>query len=244
MCGLVRFEIVNRLDHIDARHAVDARVMHFRDDRVAAFRQAVDVVETFDHGEFPQWFREIQRPRMQPRRLNAQLSPVTRLRQPNVANVKFEIEILVFDPVRVVEAERHVDELLAERPRAVQTLFDVAQDRLESLHAAGQRRLVVDLNAADVHRRARRFEIQKRRVHCGELLHVSSLCLYMPRMRGSRLQRNAQPSAAGPPRRGARMKTAVGLLRPPLDSAGSKSALLLWPDSSRPNSSRTSLPPS
>ncbi len=66
---------------------------------------------------------------MQTRGLNAQLAPVAGLRQADVADVKLEIEVFVFDPIRMVEAERYVDELLAERARAVQPLFDVTQNR-------------------------------------------------------------------------------------------------------------------
>ena len=52
---------------------------------------------------------------MQPRRLDAQLPPVTGLRQRDVADVVLEIEVLVLDPLRMIQAERHVRQLLPER---------------------------------------------------------------------------------------------------------------------------------
>ena len=108
---------------------------------------------------------------MQARGLNTQLLPVAGLRQANVPHMKFEVEILIFDPVRMIEPEWNIDEFLPERPRPVQPFVDMPQDRFEALRATVQSTLVIDLEAADVHRCPRRFEIQKRRVHCAELLH-------------------------------------------------------------------------
>ena len=147
---VLRIEIVNGLRHVDARNTVDTRVMYFADDRVAVFRQTGNVLETFDHREFPQRLRQVERTRMQTRRLNAQLAPVTRLRQANVANVKLEIEVFVFDPIRMVEAERNVHELLANVRAPCSQLSMCRKNRFEALHAARQRSLIVNLDTADV----------------------------------------------------------------------------------------------
>ena len=91
--------------------------------------------------------------RVQPGDLDAQLAPVARLRQGDVADVELEVEVGVLDPVRMVEAERHLDEPLAEDPRHVQPLAVVVEDALERDRAARRRRRVVDVDAEDVARR-------------------------------------------------------------------------------------------
>ena len=51
--------------------------------------------------------------------LNAQLAPITGRRQPYVPHVEFEVEILVLDPIGMIEIEGHVDELLPEVMNAI-----------------------------------------------------------------------------------------------------------------------------
>ena len=76
---------------------------------------ALDVVETLDDVELPQRAVEVERPRVQPGRLDAQLAPVARLRQRDVPDVELEVEVGVVHPVRMVEIERHPGELLPVR---------------------------------------------------------------------------------------------------------------------------------
>ena len=69
---------------------------------------------------------------MQARGLDAELAPIARLGERDVTHVIFKIEIRVIDPIRVVEAERHVGQLAAEALGQVQALLDEAEDVLEA----------------------------------------------------------------------------------------------------------------
>ena len=60
---------------------------------------------------------------MQARRLDAQLPPVAWFRQRDVPYMKLEIEIGIFDPIRMIEAQRHTRNALPKRARLVQTLI-------------------------------------------------------------------------------------------------------------------------
>ena len=89
-----------------------------------------------------------------------------------MADVVLEVEVGILDPVRVVEAERHLDEALAERPGHVQLAADVVEDALERDPAAGRGGLVADVDGEHVTRRVRRLEVEERRVHPRQLLHL------------------------------------------------------------------------
>ena len=95
----------------------------------------------------PQRPAQVERAGVQPGDLDAQLAPVARLRQGDVADVELEVEVAVLDPVRVVELERHPHQPLAERPRDVQPLAVVLEDPLERDRSAGRGRRVVDVDA-------------------------------------------------------------------------------------------------
>ena len=101
--------------------------------------QPVDVVEALDDVHLPQRPAPVERSRVQPRHLDAELPPVARLRQRDVAHVVLEVEVGVLDPVRVVEPERHLHQPLAERARHVQAAADVLEDPLERDLAARAR---------------------------------------------------------------------------------------------------------
>ena len=62
---------------------------------------------------------------MEARRLDANLAPIARLRQRDVPHVILEVEARVLHPPRMVEVQRDVDHLLAERSREVEPALDV-----------------------------------------------------------------------------------------------------------------------
>src|SRR5206468_11536272 len=128
-------------------------------DREAVLRQTRDIVETLDHVDLPERVVVIEGTRVQACRLDAELTPVTRLRQRDVADVEFEIEVGILDPVRVVEIERHVREPLPEAPHEMEPPLEVGQNSLEGDPAPWGGRLVVDQDASDVHRSVRGFEV-------------------------------------------------------------------------------------
>jgi len=77
------------------------------------------------------------------RGLDAELAPVPPAWQRDMANVVLEVEVLVLDPVGVVEFERDAQQLAAEDRRAVQRPLDVREDGLEAQRSARRRGLVV-----------------------------------------------------------------------------------------------------
>ena len=133
-----------------------------------------DVVQPFDDVELPQRPVEIERTRDQASHLDAQLSPVARLRQRDVTNVELEVEVGILDPVRVVQVERHPHQPLAEDAGLVQPLVDVVEDPLERDPAARRGRRVVDREAGPRHVRPGRLGVEERSVHSAQLLHEPS----------------------------------------------------------------------
>ncbi len=76
-------------------------------------------------------------------------------------DVVLDVEILVVDPVRVIEFERYVDQLLPEDRRRVQPALDMGDDVLEAHPASGRGRRVVDTDARDMRQDVVRFHIKE-----------------------------------------------------------------------------------
>ena len=74
-----------------------------------------------------------------------------------MAHVKFEVEIGVFYPVRMIETQRHSRNALAKRTRLVQTLLEELEDLFERDPPTGRGTLIVDRQTADVHGRRSRL---------------------------------------------------------------------------------------
>ena len=163
--------VVEGRSQLDARGAVDRGMVDLGEDGVAARGRTRDPVQALDQVHLPERPREVERARVQPRRLRAELAPVAGRRQREVAHVELEVEALVLDPPGVIEVERHPRELLPEAAREVQALLGVLQDALERDAAFGAGRWVVDAEARDVHRVARGLEVEEGGVEPGELLH-------------------------------------------------------------------------
>ena len=106
---------------------------------------------------------------MEPRDLNAELPPVARLGQCDVADVEFDVEFRVFDPIGIIEIERHAHQPLPETPRATEATLDEAQDILEADEPAGGGGRIIDPDRADMHRGMRCLKIDERRVLPAEL---------------------------------------------------------------------------
>lgn len=70
--------------------------------------------------------------------LDAKLAPIARTWQRDMAYVKFEIELRVFDPIGVIEIERHMDNLLPEATRQMKSTLDVGKDALEGHPPVGR----------------------------------------------------------------------------------------------------------
>ena len=169
----VRCQVVDGGGHFRAGDPVNGRVVHLGDDGEGALGNALHIVEAFQHVEFPQRPVGIQRAGMQARDLNAQLPPVTGMRQGDVAHMELDVEIRILEPVGVVQIARHIGQPLAEGACQMQAAFVVPQDFLERQHPAGNRRLVVDGDRADMHWRVLGLEIQKCGVQRAELFHAT-----------------------------------------------------------------------
>ncbi len=95
---------MDRRPDLGTGNPVDRGMMDLRNQGKTAFRNARHVVEALDDIGLPKRSRRIERPGMQACRLDAELTPVTGLRERDVADVKLEIEVRVVDPVRVIQA--------------------------------------------------------------------------------------------------------------------------------------------
>ena len=109
-------DVVEGAGDLQQRDAVDRRVVDLRHDREAAGGQPDDVVEALDDVHLPQRPAPVERPRVQPRHLDAELPPIARAGQGDVPHVVLEVEVRILDPVRVIEPQRHLHEALPERP--------------------------------------------------------------------------------------------------------------------------------
>ena len=127
--------------------------MRFLQQREAALGYAFNVVQTLDHRVFPQRFVHIEWTGVNARGEDTQLPPVAGLWQGNVAHMILEIEILVLDPIGMIEVQGNTHQLLSKGPRAIQTPFHIFQDVLEAHGATECRRRVINPQPANVHRR-------------------------------------------------------------------------------------------
>jgi hypothetical protein len=166
-------------------------MMHLGDERETAGRQALDIIQALDDDELPQGLGQIERARVKARDLDAELPPVAGLGQSDVADMVFDVEIGILDPVRMIHVQRQAYEALAEAARAAQPARDELENVLEAHEAAGRGRGIVDADRADVHRCVRRLEIDEARVLPAQLLHRS-----LPWLRPSCPKLDAPASAA------------------------------------------------
>jgi len=139
---------------------VDRRLVDLDEQREAACGQLEQAVEPLDDVDLPQRTCQVERPRMDARRLDAELAPVAGSGQRDVAHVVLEVEVLVVDPVRIVEVERHAPQLAPQRRLLGDAALDALEDALEAQRAAGHRALVVDVHERDVGVRVQRVRIQ------------------------------------------------------------------------------------
>ncbi len=142
--------VVQQRRDLGAAIHVDRRVVDLGQYREAVGRQVEEGVQSLDKVQLPKRPGEVQWPGVDPRGLDAELPPVARVRQRDMANVVLEIEAIVLDPVGIVDLERNVQQLLPEDRRQVQPALDVLQQALEPHPAPGGRRGVIDVDQRDV----------------------------------------------------------------------------------------------
>ena len=150
---------MNRCRNFGAGCTVDGSVMKFSDQSKAALRNPFDVIETLNDIGFPQRSTRIQWPRVQTGCLDTELAPVAGTGEGDVPHMEFEVEIRVLDPVGMIEAHRHSHKALPECTRFMQAFVEEIENLLESYRTAWRRRLIVNSEAADVHRHVAGFQI-------------------------------------------------------------------------------------
>jgi len=87
---------------------------------------------------------------MDTRGLDAKLAPVARLGQCDVAHVVFDVEALVFYPIRVVQIQRHPQDFFTKVGELVEPAFHVGQYLLETQHATRRGGLVINMQQREV----------------------------------------------------------------------------------------------
>ena len=143
--------------HRDAGLAVDGGVVDLAVEADAAVGQALDDVE------LPERAAAVEQHRVQPRGERLELRDRARLGQHHVADVVVEVDVVVVDPDRVGEVERHQRELAREHRRQVHPLGDVRLHRLVEAFAAVARRRLEQVAGCRRASASRRFPCAGRR---------------------------------------------------------------------------------
>ena len=135
------------------------------------------VVQALDHVELPQRPRAVQGPGDDPADGLGELLGVAGRRHGVVTHVEVDVELRVLDPVRQIEAERHLDQ---SSPEGQETVDAIEDDVLGGFQpgAAGRARRVVDRHRADVPEVRVGLEVQEADVDAVELSHNEPLTLY------------------------------------------------------------------
>ena len=102
------------LGHFCGAHPIDGNVVNLGHDREGARGQEVHVIQALDHVHLPDGSSHVQWAGMQPGKLDAELPPVARLGQGDVANMEFKVEVGIVDPVGIVKVQRNLHETLPE----------------------------------------------------------------------------------------------------------------------------------
>ena len=125
--------------------------------------------------DLPRRAPQVDLPAVQARDLDAQLPPVTRLRQPDVADVVLEIEARIVDPVRSIETAGKPGQPPPKDIREMQPRVEFLQNSLErDLSARGGGR-VVDQQQLDLQWRRRRLRAQQHVIRPTQLPHFPTL---------------------------------------------------------------------
>ncbi len=153
--------------------AVDGRVVDLGQHRHDA------VLEPVDQIQLPQRPGAVERPGDDPRHLLGELLVGARRRQRELADVEVEVEVRVVDPVRVVEAERHLGQTPAHRRQQRQPLGEHLLDVGELELAARGGARIEDRDPADVPALARVLEREELGVEAGQLAHPQQSLMLM-----------------------------------------------------------------
>ena len=119
------------VEDFDPCFAVDRGMVEFDVQREAARGDTGNIVEPLDDVGLPQRLGLVQGARVQARDLYHQLPPVTGLRQRDMADVVFDIDVVVVDPVGAIESPGRFDQPPPEDLDLLHPAFEEVEYRLE-----------------------------------------------------------------------------------------------------------------
>ena len=207
--GVLRHRMVHRLrrqlhrrqHELRAGRAVDRAVVGLGVDGELA-----SLVEPLDEVHLPQRSRAVEGSRRDARHDLLQLAVGPGRGDGDGALVELTVEAWILDPVRVVQAEGHLDEPAPSVGRQAVEVLRVGRLLLRRA-PVWRLRLTEDLQAADVPVVGGRLHVEERRIKSRQLLHCTpQVCLADDANRAARPPRSARHPArlSGPRRVGAR----------------------------------------
>jgi hypothetical protein len=126
-----------------------------------------------DQVELPQRAAAVERAGVQPADLFGQLRVRAGARQGDLADVVLDVEVTVVDPVGLVQAERHIQQLAPEHGHQRQPLGHDLGEPGQS-QRLGRGTGIEDAQPPDVAGGIGRLEGEERGIHAGELPHFRS----------------------------------------------------------------------
>ncbi|MNO87993.1 hypothetical protein D3C76_794270 [compost metagenome] len=144
--------------------AIHRSVVGLGENGEAALGDALDVVEAFDDVHLPGCPGKIHGAGMDTRHHDAELAPVARFGQREMANVEVDVEQVVFHPIGITETEGHLDDLALEHRRDVQALGNMLDDLPKAEALPLYRGLIVDVDHGAVRRGMRTIDFQEQGV--------------------------------------------------------------------------------
>ncbi len=169
--GAIGRQVVQAHGELGRGVAVQGAMVAFDQQRKATLRQSFHIVQPFDDHHFPWGAAQVKGGRVQTRDQNVELAPVAGLGQGHVAHVVFDVEILVIDPVGIVQPQGHMHQALAKDAGHRQARLDVAQDVLEAHRLLGRSGRVVNKYHRPVRVGIGCVEVEEAGVLTGELAH-------------------------------------------------------------------------
>ena len=165
-----RRHIVDHVGERGTRAAIDAGVMHL------GIKPDLVVLHALEDIKLPKRAGAIEKLGMHPAHDALQRRAIMGSRKAAPEDMAVDIELVVLDPGGMIDVEGRFFQPCLEDRRDVQPRGDHRLEFLEevALVIVGQ---AEDRHAPDMHRHFRRFQIQKRRVHRGQLLGVTHIFL-------------------------------------------------------------------
>ena len=155
-----------------ARLAIDLGAVKLDVDRETAGLDAGNVVDPLDDISLPKRLVAIEDQRMQARDLDAEMPPVTRLGQRNMADMVLEVHFSLVDPVGAIEIEGHADKTPAQHRRDIQPLANMRHDIAQPDLATRRRTRIINPQHRHVHALVGLFHGEEEFVQTAKLFHV------------------------------------------------------------------------